>query len=206
MVLPEVLWLTAGALAAASAEIDSDADITINTEQLCGPIETKADSANLGNLCLPAGYDVQRLALVFKVEQTGKGGCGGAGAIPKPAIDDIQECAALAHADGFNRINFVQGQQCVMCAVDDAGDATNGTSHMTVAPAGTAELPPTCETASAGHYCLMCSTSTLGCTALAEKDRLIDMQCAGRNFHDKDARLGLNAKLHSLQGALKVAE
>ena len=47
----------------------------------------------------------------------------------------------------------------------------------------------------------MCSTSTLGCAAKEEKDRLIDMQCAGRNFHDKNARLGLNAKLHSLQGA-----
>jgi len=192
---------TAGALAAASAEIDYATDIIIDTEQVCGPIEIKNGSVNEGNLCLPPGYTVDRLALIFLVEQTGKGGCGGGGSIPLTEIDDIQECAALAFDAGYNRINFVQGQQCVACAVDDVGDATNGTSHMTVAPAGTAALPPTCETPSAGHYCLVCSTATNGCTNFQEKDRLIDMQCAGRNFHDKTARIGLNAKLHSMQGA-----
>ena len=190
---------TKAALASASPVIDAASDITINTKQVCGPIEEDATSANAGKLCLPAGSDIDKVALIFKVEQTGKASCSGA-STPLVSSGDIQECAAEAHAAGYDRIVFEQGVQCTACAVGDAGSNATGVAHMKISVSGRVEIPA-CVTPSAGHYCQLCSAETSGCKDLAPSKRLIDMQCAGRNFHDKTARLGLNAKLHSLQGA-----
>ena len=193
---------TKAALADASPVIDSASDITINTKQVCGPIEESQTSPNVGNLCLPPNTDIDKVALIFKVTQTGKETCGGASTPINDAgaLDDIQECAAKAHASGYDRIVFEQGTQCTACAVGDAGSNSTGVSHMKISVSGRVQIPE-CVTKSAGHYCQLCSAETSGCKDLTPANRLIDMQCAGRNFHDKNARLGLNAKLHSLQGA-----
>tara|TARA_B100000519_G_scaffold202510_1_gene221114 strand:- start:1318 stop:4029 length:2712 start_codon:yes stop_codon:yes gene_type:complete len=195
---------TKGALAAASPTIDAASAITIDTKQVCGPIETTVGHANEGKLCLPAGSTNDKVALIFKVEQSGADSCTGAG-VPLTAVDDIQACAAEAYASSpsYDRVVFEQGVQCTACAVGDAGSGS-GTKHLKISVSGRVEIPACVGNAGAGsdgHYCQLCSADTSGCGALAPADRLIDMQCAGRNFHDSSARLGLNAKLASLQGA-----
>jgi hypothetical protein len=191
---------TKKALTDASPTLDAVSEISLDTKQVCGPIETTTNHTNEGNLCLPVGSNIDKVALIFKVEQSNANTCGGA-SLPSTTAsdaDDIQDCAAWAHSGGYNRIVFEQGVQCTACAVGDAGAGT-GTAHMKISVSGRVEIPA-CVNASVGHYCQLCSAETFGCEALAPAKRLIDMQCAGRNFHDKQARLGLNAKKPSLEG------
>ena len=191
---------TTGALARASPNFASDSDVSVDTKQVCGPIEKQSGHANEGKLC-DNGEIEEKIAMVFKVEQTGKADCAAA-ATPLSGEMDIQECASLAHAAGFNRIVFQQGVQCTACqAADDAGSGT-GSTHLSVSVSGSAAMSiPACVTPSVQHYCQVCSSETYGCEQKTDSERLMDMTCAGRDFHDKDARLGLNAKLYSQQGA-----
>lgn len=192
---------TSGALARASPSFPTPSDVTVDTKQVCGPIETQANHTNLGKLC-DNGEMEEKIAMVFKVEQTGKKQCAGTGT-PLAGEMDIQQCASLAHAAGLNRITFVQGEQCTGCSdVNDAGSAEAGTSHMTIGVSGNFALEiPDCAVASTEHYCQVCSTDTFGCETKTESERLMDMTCAGRDFHDKDAKLGINAKLWAKDGA-----
>ena len=191
---------TTGALARASPNFASDSSVHVGTREVCGPIETKVNHTNEGKLC-DNGEIEEKIAMVFKVEQTGKSSCAGA-ATPLSGEMDIQQCASLAHAGGFNRIVFQQGVQCTACqATDDAGTGT-GTAHLSIGVSGNAAMDiPDCDTPSVEHYCQVCSTETYGCEQKSDSERLMDMTCAVRDFHDKDARLGLNAKLFSQQGA-----
>ena len=190
---------TTGALARASPNFDSAADVTVDTKQVCGPIEKKSNHTNEGKLC-DNGEIEEKIAMVFRVEQTGKADCLGA-ATPLSGQSDIQLCASLAHAGGFNRIVFQQSVQCTAClATNDAGSG-DGNTQLSVAVSGSAAMTiPPCVIASVQHYCQVCSKETYGCEQKSDSDRLYDMTCAGRDFHDKNARLGLNAKLFSQQG------
>ena len=192
---------TAGALARASPSFDTAANISIDSKQVCGPIETKVNHTNEGNLC-NNGEMEEKIAMVFKVEQTGKTDCLGTATV-LTGQNDIQECAAQAHAIGLNRIKFVQGEQCSACnVVDDNGGVTTGKTLLKVSVSGNAAtILPDCDTPSTQHYCQVCSTETHGCKDKTEAERLFDMTCAGRDFHDKEARLGINAKLFSQQGS-----
>ena len=191
---------TTGALARASPNFASDSDVSVDTKQVCGPIEKQANHTNEGKLC-DNGEIEEKIAMVFKVVRTGKADCAGAGS-PLSGEMDIQECASLAHAAGFNRIVFQQGVQCTACqATDDAGSGS-GSTHLSVSVSGSAAMSiPACVTPSVQHYCQVCSAETYGCEQKSDSERLMDMTCAGRDFHDKNARLGLNAKLFSQQGA-----
>ena len=190
---------TKGALARASPKFATDADVTVDTKQICGPVEMTFNNSNEGKLC-DNGEIETKIALVFKVQQTGRANCAG-GAVPLAGGEiDIQQCASLAHAQGLDRIVFVQSVQCTGCEAGDSG-ADVGTTHLSVGVSGSAAMTiPACVLPSEKHYCQVCSTETYGCTEKTHEQRLYDMTCAGRDFHDKNARLGLNAKLFSQQG------
>lgn len=191
---------TSGALARASANFESSLDLNINSQEICGPIETDVTSNNHGKLC-DNGDVRDKIPVVYKVEQTGKSECAGSGE-PLPGEIDIQQCAALAHAAGYDRIVFQQGVQCTACSASgDAGTGV-GTSHLSVAVSGDAVMNiPACVAPSTDHYCQLCSAETYGCELKTDSERLMDMSCAGRDFHDKNARLALNAKLNDVNGA-----
>ena len=57
-----------------------------------------------------------------------------------------------------------------------------------------------CVQASPNHYCQVCSKETFGCELKNESHRLMDMNCAGRDFHDKGAKLGINRKMFAKGG------
>lgn len=190
---------TKGALARASPNFATDADVSVDTTQVCGPVERESGHANEGKLC-DNGSVEDKIGKVFKVKQTGKATCSGGGT-PLAGEDDIQLCASLAYAAGKDHIVFQQGVQCTACLGSGDVGAGPGTSHLSVVVSGSAMALPDCVTASAEHYCQACSATTYGCTEKTDEERLLDMTCAGRDWGDKTARLGLNAKLLSLQGS-----
>ena len=192
---------TTGALSRASPLFAHPENVTVDTKQVCGPIEMHPNSSNVGNLCDNGEMD-EKIAMVFKVEQTGQAQCAGAGT-PLSGQMDIQQCAALAHAAGFDRIVFVQGEQCTGC--NTKGDAGTGgptaKTHMSVGVSGNHALDLSdCVQASPNHYCQVCSKETFGCELKNESHRLMDMNCAGRDFHDKNAKLGINSKMFAKGG------
>ena len=146
----------------------------------------------------------QRSYDTFKIEKSGKDACAnianGGVVSDLKAIRDIQECAKVAHSLGSNAMVYEHNVKCEVCVNNDGGAGNAGPSSHYELQGSTLASIPFCVEPSADHYCQICNEESRACTGLALKS--VNMNCAGRNWNDANAKLAIQAKKKCIAGNL----